>query len=163
MAVAWFGWSQEDPLPRWRWWLVIGSLAGLVFAGIFGFSVASRWTDASALEGRYEWFGVLVLVEVIAATTGSLYLQRRGRRRWAAWWVALVVAVHFIPLAFLVADMSLIILGVVQGGMLVALVKPMRESRWSTSRVVGPMMGFTMLLFALISSAMFVSTEGFPL
>lgn len=162
MAVAWFGWSQEDPPSRWRWRLGTGSVVGLAFAGGFGYAMAVRWADGSALEGRYEWFGLLVLAEVIAATVGSLYLQRNGKSRWAAWWVALVVAGHFIPLAFLVNDMSLIVLGVVQAAALSALVKPMRGWRWSTSRIVGPLMGVTMLIFAVISSVIFVSAEGLP-
>lgn len=162
MAVAWFGWSQADPPSSWRWRLGIGSVVGLAFAGVFGYAMVIRWGQSSALEGRYEWFGLLVLVEVVAATLGSLYLQRRRRSRWAAWWVALVVAAHFIPLAFLVADMSLVLLGVVQAAALLALVKPMRGGRWSTSRLVGPVMGVSMLLFAVVSTGLFLLTEGSP-
>ncbi|MBE1515174.1 hypothetical protein [Nesterenkonia halotolerans] len=160
MAVAWFGWSQEDAPSHWRWKLGAGSVAGLALAGVFGYAMVTRWGQSSALEGRYEWFGLLVLVEVVAATIGSLYLQRSEKGRWAAWWVAMVVAAHFIPLAFLVADGSLIVLGVLQAGALLLLARPLKGKQWSTSRIVGPMMGLSMLLFAVVSAALFVTTEG---
>lgn len=160
MAVAWFGWSQEDPPSHWRWKLGVGSIIGLAFTGAFGYAMVTRWGHDSALEGRYEWLGLLVLIEVVAATVGSVYLHRGGNGRWAAWWVALVVAAHFVPLAFLVEDGSLILLGLVQAAGLLLMTRPLRGKQWSTSRLVGPMMGVSMLFFAVVSSALFVTTEG---
>ncbi|WP_103964122.1 hypothetical protein [Nonomuraea solani] len=60
----------------------------------FGVLTAADWE----LEGTYAWFGVLVEAEVIAAGAGCLPRARRGTSWWMAWWVALVVVTHFLPL-----------------------------------------------------------------
>lgn len=52
------------------------------------------------------WFGVLTLAEVVLAAVGAVVLWRRGKSRWTAWWIAFVVALHFMPLAFLLRDWS---------------------------------------------------------
>src|SRR5690349_16943510 len=76
------------------------------FAVTFGVLTAVNWDRPTALEGDYPWFGALVAAEVIAAGTGCLVLARRGASRWMAWWVAVVVAVHFLPLALLLNDLG---------------------------------------------------------
>ncbi|GAB3454596.1 hypothetical protein [Actinophytocola sediminis] len=155
MAFVWFGWGQEDPPAAWRWRLGVGSGLGVLLAGVFGFVVFRRWADGSALEGRYAWFGVLVAAEVVAAGVGGLYLSRTGRGRWLAWWVAVVVAVHFVPLAFFLADASLVVLGVLQLGALGFLVRRLRADDGPTSRLVGPVMGTSLLVFAALSLVVF--------
>ncbi|MDO5500878.1 MAG: hypothetical protein Q4F67_14480, partial [Propionibacteriaceae bacterium] len=107
MALVWFGWGQEDPPGKWRGWLGAGSVIGLAFAGLFGYGVFARWETGTAMEGKYSWFGVLVGAELILAAMGCLILARTGRGRWMAWWVALVVALHFLPLVFILDDPSL--------------------------------------------------------
>jgi hypothetical protein len=156
MAFVWFGWAQEDPPIRWRWWLGLGSGAGAVLAGIFGYAVAARWGEVSALEGRYGWFGALVLAEVLLAVLGCLVLRRRGVGRWAAWWVALVVGLHFLPLAVLLGDGSLALLGASQGVGLLLLMPRLRGTSSPTSRLAGPFMGITLLLFAAASLVVYL-------
>ena len=151
MAFVWFGWAQEDPPARWRWRLGIGSGAGAILAGTFGYAVAARWGEGSALDGRYEWFGALVLAEVLLAGLGCLTLWRRGLGRWTAWWVAFVVGLHLLPLAVLLGDGSLALLGAVQSAGLLVLVPRLRGTSRSTSRLAGPFMGITLLLFAAVS------------
>lgn len=162
MSMVWFGWAQEDPPPSWRWKLGAGSVVGIALAAIFGFGVFSRWNEASALEGRYAWFGLLVAAEVVAAGAGCLYLARTGRTRWMAWWVAAVVAAHFLPLAWLLQDVSLSGCAVVQLAALGASVPRLRRSDVPTSRVAGPIMGGTLLAFAVVSAAVFAATTGAP-
>ncbi|MCI2264249.1 hypothetical protein [Sediminivirga luteola] len=162
MAFVWFGWGQEDPPRSWRWKLGLGSAAGAALAGGFGFSVARHWDSGSALEGRYEWFGLLVLAEVLAAAAGAVYLIRKKRSRWIAWWVGLVVALHFVPLALLLADLSLVLLGAIQTAGLLLLVRPLRHQKQATSRLVGPLMGLTLLAFGLVSAMLFIAGEGSP-
>ena len=156
MAFVWFGWSQEDPPARWRWRLGAGSALGAVLAGIFGYAVATRWGEDSALEDRYGWFGVAVLAEVLLAGIGCLLPWRRGKGRWAAWWVALVVALHFVPLAGFLEDWSLAVLGAVQALCLIALLPRLRASDAASSRLVGPLMGASFLLFALASALLYL-------
>lgn len=163
MAMVWFGWAQEDPPQRWRAPLGIGSVLGVALAGLFGAGVVFRWGQESALEGRYGWFGLLVLAEVLAAGIGCLVLARRGRARWMAWWVGLVIALHFLPLALLLQDWSLAVAGVVQTVGLMALRRRVgTDEGVPTSRWVGPWMGATLLMFAVVSAVVFVVRVGAP-
>lgn len=150
MTMVWLGWGQEAPPEQWRWRLGVGSLLGMLLVGAFGFGVVRRWEEATALEGRYPWFGVLVLLEVVAAGIGCFVLWRRGEQRWMAWWVALVVALHFVPLALLLDDWSLAALGLVQAVLLIALMPRLKRTTEPTSRLVGPLMGATLLAFAVV-------------
>ncbi|WP_374928977.1 hypothetical protein [Kytococcus sedentarius] len=113
-------------------------------------------------EGKYAWFGVLVAAELVLAGVGCLVLARRGRADWMAWWVALVVALHFIPLAFILDDLSLVLLGAVQAIGLFALVPRLRGAGGPTSRLVGPWMGPSLLAFAVLSMVVFLSRTGTP-
>ena len=162
MAFVWFGWGQEDPPAAWRWKLGVGSGLGAVLAGLFGFAVATRWDEGSAMEGQYALFGVLVVAEVLLAGLGCLLLWRRQRTRWMAWWVALIVAVHFIPLAFILRDWSLIALGLVQAVCLLALRPRLGRADGPSSRLVGPVMGVSLLLFGLASLVIFLVRVGSP-
>ncbi|MBB4907794.1 hypothetical protein [Actinophytocola algeriensis] len=152
MAFVWFGWSQEDPPKRWRPWLGAGSVLGLGFAAGFGVLTATNWDQPTALDGRYGWFGVLVAAEVAAAGVGCLVLARRGASRWMAWWVAVVVAAHFLPLALLLSDLGIAVAGVVQLAALGAVVPRLRTADTTTSRLVGPVMGVVLLVSASIGA-----------
>ena len=151
MTFVWLGWAQEAPPRRARVWLGIGSGVGMLVATAgFVLFVANR--DApTALEGRYAWFGVLVGTEVVAAGVACLVLWRLGRVRWFAVAVAAVVAAHFVPLALLLEDAGLAVLGVVQlVAIAVAAVLAHRRG-WAPSLPVGVAMGGTLLAAALIA------------
>lgn len=157
MAFAWFGWSQEDPPRPWRIWLGAGAVLGIGLAVVFGLLTAANWDEPTALEGRYPWFGALVATEVVAAGAGCLRLAGRAAPRWMAWWVAVVVAAHFLPLALLLNDAGVATVGVVQLVALGAVVPRLRRTTASTSRSAGPIMGGTLLLSAAISAAISVA------
>ncbi|ACQ81825.1 conserved hypothetical protein [Beutenbergia cavernae DSM 12333] len=153
MAMVWFGWAQEAPPRSWRVWLGAGSVVGTLLAVGCGVAVPMNWDSPSALEGRYAWFGVLVAVDVLAAGVGCWVLARRGAARWMAWWVALVVAVHFLPLAWLLEDAGMALVG---AGLTVALLvlRPrLRDRPGPTSAVVGVTMGATLLAAGLVAAA----------
>lgn len=153
MSTIWFGWSQEDPPRRLRVWLIIGSVVGLLLALTFGFLVYRNWSAPSALEGRYHLFGILVGVEFGAAGIGCGILAALRRQRWMAWWVALVVALHFLPLATLVQDVSVAALGVLQTIALVGLLPVIRRRPdQPSSRLAGPVMGFSLLAFSILAA-----------
>jgi hypothetical protein len=159
MTFVWLGWSQEDPEKRMRPILGVGSAIGLALSIWFGVVTQRNWFEATALEGRYHWLGVLVGAEVVVALLGALVLARRQQGRWMAWWVALVVALHFIPLGLLLADVTVLVLGVLQAVALLALVPLLRRAEFRTSRVVGPVMGFSLLAYAVVSAIVFLVTR----
>ncbi|HIV57591.1 MAG TPA: hypothetical protein H9902_06500 [Candidatus Stackebrandtia faecavium] len=162
MALVWFGWAQEDPPDKWRPWLGAGSGAAVLIAGPFGYAVALRWNDGSALDGQEPLFGLIVLAEFVLAGLGCLVLWRRRQTRWMAWWVALIVGLHFVPLAFLLDDLSLIGLSTVQTVGLCVVARRLRGSAGTTSHIVGALMGVTLLVFALFSIVVFTVTVGAP-
>jgi len=153
MTGVWLGWAQESPPRRMRPWLVVGSVVGLVLAVGFGVAVGLNWSSPSALDGKYQWFGVLVGAEGLAAGLGCGLLAHRGQDRWMAWWVGLVVAVHFVPLAFLLSDPSIAVIGVLQVVALVALLPRLRRADNPTSATVGPVMGYSLLAYGLVTAA----------
>ncbi|MEV5890176.1 hypothetical protein [Nonomuraea fuscirosea] len=157
MAFVWFGWSQESPDRRWRVWLGAGSVLGIGIAVAFGVLTAANWDQPTALDGKYAWFGVLVAAEVVAAGAGCLLLSRRGASRWMAWWVALVVAAHFLPLALLLNDLGVAVVGLVQLAALGLVARPLRATSTPSSRSAGPIMGATLLLSAAIGALIAVS------
>lgn len=151
MAVVWFGWAQEDPPARWRARLGAGSVLGLLLAAGFAVLVVRRWDDPSALEGRYAWFGALVATELVAAGVGCWVLARRRAGRWMAWWVALVVALHFVPLAFLLSDPTLAVAGGALAVVLAVLLPRLRRRSGPTSDVVRATMGGSLLGLSVLS------------
>lgn len=156
MTGVWLGWAQEAPLRRLRPWLVVGSVVGLALAVGFGIAVGMNWGSPSALDGKYQWFGVLVGVEWLAAGLGCGLLAQRKRERWMAWWVGLVVAVHFVPLAFLLSDLSIGVVGVLQVVALLVLLPRLRREDTPTSATVGPVMGYSLLAYALVTAGVVV-------
>lgn len=154
MTMVWLGWAQEDPPARQRMWLGIGSVLGILLAVGFGLVTAVHWDSPSALAGRYAWFGVLVGAEFLVGAVGCGLLALRRRSRWMAWWVAMVVAAHFLPLAWLLADPSIAVIGVVQLLALGLSVRRLRASDRTTSRTVGPVMGGTLLAYAILAGVL---------
>ncbi|ANS79478.1 hypothetical protein SGUI_2082 [Serinicoccus hydrothermalis] len=150
MTMVWCGWAQESPARGWRVPLIVGSVAGVLLAAGFGVWTGLSWGMPTALEGRYATFGVVVAAEVLAAGVGALVLVRRGQSRWIAWWVAMVVAVHFLSLSGIFGGWVLTALAIVQVVGLAALVAPLRRTEAPTSRWVGPLMGVTIFAAALV-------------
>lgn len=116
MTSVWLGWAQESPAARLRVPLIAGAVTGVALAAGFGLATGLHWSDPTSLDGQYPVFGVVVAVEVVLAGAGALILASTGHARWTAWWVALVVAAHFISLAWIFRGSSLAGLGVMQLG-----------------------------------------------
>lgn len=153
MSMVWFGWAQEAPPRQLRVSMIVGSVLGAALAIGFGVLTAIHWGNPTALEGRYEIFGIIVGAEVAVAGAGAAAFGLTGHGRWMAWWVAVVVAAHFVSLAWVLHGPWLAVLGVVQLVALAVLVPVLRGSSDPTSRWVGPVMGLTLLLYAVLSGA----------
>lgn len=162
MTMVWFGWAQENPPKSWAWKLGVGSVIGVAIAGTFTVGLVKYWETASALEGNYQWFGLIVGIEVIVAAAGCFYLLRKDQSRWMAWWVAVVVAAHFASLAFLFGDISFVLLAVIELLALAAIFPAIKRSDVISSRLAGPTMGASLLFFAIVSAIIYVSKHGAP-
>lgn len=150
MTSVWLDGAQESPVPRLRVPLVVGTGTGVALPAGFGMLTGLRWNDPTALDGRYAIFGVVVAAEVVLAGVGAIILASTGRTRWTPWWVVLVVATHFVSLAWIFRGPSLSLLAAdrgPRGGR-----PPPRDNTAPSSRWVGPVMGVTILSYAFISA-----------
>ena len=156
MSLVWFGWAQEAPPEPLKTPLIIGSVLGLAVTVGFGVLTALSWNEPTALEGHYTWFGIIVGTEFALAGAGAAALAVTGHEPWSAWWVALVVALHLLTLAWIFHGPSLVILGCVQVFALAVGAAVTRGGSDPSSRWVGPIMGGTFLLFSLVNGSLVV-------
>lgn len=99
-AAGWFGWAQDDPPPGWRRWLTAGSVVSMLVAIAGGILAWSNWSSETAFDrGTSIAFGIIVVIEVLLSAIGAVVLTRRGRGDLVAPWIALIVGIHFFPLA----------------------------------------------------------------
>lgn len=100
-------------LPSRSWKLGAGSVLGIALTGVF------------------------VGAEVLLAGAGALILHRKGPGRWIAWWAAVVFGLHVIPLALLLADVSIAVFGVLPTAALLAVIPllPLARRRHRRTRL----------------------------
>ncbi len=157
-AFAWFGWAQEAPPARWRVPLAAGSGLGLVLAVIGGLLTWQHWGPESALAaaGAGRTFGIVCGIEFGLAGLGAGLLGVAARPQWIATWIAFVVGIHFIPLAFIFGDpgqLGLAALMVIAAGLSVVV---HRRTAVTASAVVGLGSGTALLVYAVRSAALVV-------
>ncbi|WP_193080522.1 hypothetical protein [Brevibacterium aurantiacum] len=121
-----------------------------------------NWDTASALDGRYWVFGIVLLAEAVLIGGGCLVLARRRATRWYRWWIGLCVAVHFVPLAWEFGDWSYLLLAAVQVVGLLAMRPGLAASDYATSRWTAPWSGATFLAYASLSGVVFLTGNGYP-
>ena len=150
-AAGWFGWAQDDPPPSWRRWLTVGSIVSMLTAIAGGVLAWQRWSDGSAIDAATApTFGIIVGIEFSTAAI----LARLRKSDLIPAWIALVVGVHFLPLAPLLQVPLLFVVAVfVSAGALVAI--PIARSRTlavsaATGVIVGPVL-LAAALYSLIS------------
>ncbi len=153
-AAGWFGWAQDEPPARWRRPLVVGSVLSVLTCAACGLLAWRQWGTGSVFDAELgPRFGVLVAVEVALAGLGAVVLTRRGATAWVPVWIAGVVGVHFLPLASLLGQALVLVVGVLVTA--VAAATPALSRRWSVapSAVVGAGTGTVLLAGALVSLA----------
>jgi hypothetical protein len=156
MTCVWLGWAQEAPPKRAPLWLGIGSGLGIVAAVGGGLLVWRTWNTPTGLEGQYADFGLIVGIEVVAAGLACFLLWRKGRSKWFALAVGLVVALHFVPLGIMLDDPALVVLGLVQAVLVIVAGRVAQNRRIAPSYAVGVTMGVTLLLAAGFAAARWV-------
>jgi hypothetical protein len=158
-AFVWFGWAQEAPPARWRVPLAAGSGLGLVLAVIGVLLTWQHWGPESALaagEAR-RTFGIVCGIEFGLAGLGAGLLGAWKRPQWIATWIAFVVGIHFIPLAFIFDDpaqLGLAALIVTAAGLSVVV---HRRTAITASAVVGLGSGAALLVYAVRAAALVVA------
>lgn len=121
-----------------------------------------RNAGGGRLKGQYWVFGLIVALEAILIGAGCVVLARRAQQRWFGWWIALCVALHFVPLAWVLADWSFVGLALVQVVGLIVMLPALKPAAYQTSRWACPWMGVTFLLYALLSGVIFLGAHGLP-
>ncbi|MFD4205299.1 hypothetical protein ACFWRG_04865 [Micromonospora tulbaghiae] len=145
-GMAWFGWAQEAPPKAWRPWLGIGSVLSLTAAVVGGIVTVRTWDEGSSVDDRTgPIFGVIVLIEVLLCAAGAIWLQRTGRAPLVPAWVALIVGLHFFPLAPLLRYPALAIWAALVTLVAVVSVAVARRYDFTPSAVVGAGTGVTLL------------------
>lgn len=150
-ASSWFGWAQERPPGSWRLPLTLGAVASISVAALGGLLAWQNWSSGSALSaaGAMRMYAVTVGVEFACAGVGAALLAWRGHARHLAPWICLVVGIHFWPMAPLLEDSGLYVLGGVLVVVAVAAMLLARRTSVSPSALTGAGAGTALFLFAL--------------
>ncbi len=149
-ASSWFGWAQERPPAAWRPLLIGGALLSLAVA-VAGAVLAWRnWSGGSALSepGAMRHYGIIVGVEFGVAAAGAAGIAWWGRSEYIAPWICLVVGVHFVPMAPVLKNPSLVALGGLMVAIAVAAVVVARRTGLAPSALTGVGAGVALLGFA---------------
>ncbi|WP_087007753.1 hypothetical protein [Gulosibacter sp. 10] len=163
MVAVWFGMAQEDPGPKSRLRLWVGSAIGLIIAAAFGVIVGRNWNTPSALDNGVWWvFGATFIVMSLFIGGGAIFLKIRKRYRWFGWWIALCVAVHFAPLVWVFEDWTYLVLSVVQVAGLVLMFPRLKRAEYETSRLACSWLGVTFLACSAVSAIVFLIRYGYP-
>jgi uncharacterized membrane protein len=150
-GFAWLGWAQEAPPQSWRVWLGVGSIASLL-VGVAGGLLAVRvWGPETALadSGAGRAFGLVAGAELVLCAVGGGLLALRGKSRWTSSWICFVVGLHFLPLAVVLEDAGLHLLGAVLMGVAALGITVSRRTSLHPSAVTGLGAGIALLLFAI--------------
>ena len=133
------------------WLLAIGSSLGLVLAIVGGVLTWRSWGPESALaapEARRA-FGITCGVEFGLAGLGAAVLGITKRPQWIAPWIALVVGVHFVPLAYIFGDPGLLVLATLMVLAVAMSLVVRRRTGVTPSASIGLGSGIALLAFGI--------------
>lgn len=153
---AWFGWGSGDAPPGWQPVLIVGSVASIVAAVLGAVLAFQSWRTGSVMAGdaaANRRYGIIVGIEFGTAFLGAAVLGLLGRPEFVAPWVALVVGVHFVPLAPVLHDPFLVPLGALVAAVAVAAVVAGLTTSVAASFVTGLGAGTLLLVAAVVALA----------
>lgn len=150
-AAMWLGWALEAPPRSWRLWLGLGAGLGALLAIGGGLLAWQNWGPESALaaEGARRTFGIVAGIEFGLAGLGAAVLGLTKRAEWINPWIALIVGLHFVPLAYLFHDLWLFGLAAIMVLGAGAAVWQHRRSGTAPSAVSGAISGVGLLAYAV--------------
>lgn len=161
-SFVWFGWAQENPPKKWRAWLGVGSGVGLLVAALGGFLASQNWHAGSALKAdpsAYTFYLAVVAFEVVLSFVGAMWLQKHGKPQLVAPWIALVVGLHFAPLALVFQDTWLYVLAALVAGGVIAAYAISRRTKLPVNTLACAFTGAILLVFALRGLALFLANK----
>ena len=151
-GFVWFGMAQEAPPGKWRPWLGIGSAVSILVAIGGGVLAWRHGDDGSAVDAESgPIFGIVVAVEFILCGLGAAIVSKRGRKDLIVPWLAIVVGLHFVPLAWFFSFPVLGVMGVLMAAAGVAGVPVARSKGLAPSALVGVASGLLLWVTAVLS------------
>ncbi len=149
---VWFGWALEHPPRAWRRWLVAGIAAAYVLLAVAVILAIQHWHDGTAFDAATgKRFGIVVGIEFLACGAGAAFLAVRKRAEFIPVWIALVVAVHFFPLAAIIGYPWMHVVGAMTTIAALAAVPIARKRSLPVSAVTGAGMGAALLIGAAVA------------
>ena len=109
-GAGWFGWGQAAASGSLRPWLGAGSGIAVLVAAAGIVTTARHRSTRAALSDRaaFRRYGIIMGIEFGAAALGAAVLAVLSQSAYIPVWVCAVVGVHFIPLAQVLRDRSLV-------------------------------------------------------
>jgi hypothetical protein len=151
-AASWFGWAQERPPPGWRRVLIGGAVLALLVAVAGGLLTWRHWSTGTAFTAQTgRTFGLIVGFEFAIAGLGAGVLTVLRRADLISAWVALVVGVHFVPLAPLLKYPLLYVAAALVSAVALVAIPLARSQDVAVSAVTGLATGVVLLAAALVS------------
>jgi hypothetical protein len=154
-ASSWFGWAQERPPAAWRPLLIAGAVLSIAVAVVGAVLAWQNWSGGSALgePGAMRQYGIIVGVEFAVAAAGAAGIALWGHSEYIPPWICLVVGVHFVPMAPVLENRSLIALGVLLVAIAVAAVVVAGRTNLAPSALTGAAAGVALLGYATWGAA----------
>ncbi len=156
LGAVWFWWALEAPPRRARPWLGVGLALSIVGTLVGALYTWRFWSTQSMLDGRLEIFGIVIAAAVVAAGVAWLIMTRTGRSQSAPLTNGVVVALQFIPLAYLLGDWGLVVLALGQLVLIVLASRFAKRRQLAPSYPIGVVMGLSLLGSALVAAALWL-------
>jgi hypothetical protein len=148
-ASVWFGWAFERPPRSWRPWLIAGLVPAYAMLIACVVLAVVHWNDGTVFDAATsKRFGIIVGIEVLACGVGAAILGARRRGELIPVWIALVVAVHFFPLAAIIDYSWIHVVGALTTIVALTAVPVARRHSLPISAVNGVGMGLALLIGA---------------
>ena len=128
-AASWFGWALERPPAAWRTPLIAGAVLSLGVAAIGAVFAWRAWSRDSVVgePGSMRQYSIIVGAEFGIAALGAAALVLQRQSAYLSPWISLVVGLHFWPLAPVLKNPALLLLG--RGRSRVRTDRPCRRRR----------------------------------
>jgi hypothetical protein len=111
-----------------------------------------HWSDGTAFDRDTSIaFGIVVGIEVLLAGGGAAVLAAKRRKDLVPVWIALVVGVHFFPVAVILSYPLIHAVGALTTMAALAAVPVARRRSWPVSATNGVSVGASLLLGAVVS------------